>query len=86
MEDNFARLEELFPQPGKILGLYMWDFGETRPMPVDLMQLQCEAGLRWLREGRLEGMAFIASCVADLGLPAVEWTKRWIEEVGDEGL
>jgi len=44
----------------------------------------CEVGLRWLREGRIEGMIFLASCICDLGLKTVEWTRRWITEVGDQ--
>ncbi len=83
LEHNFAHLEQLYPDIPKIQGLYMWDFGEKQPMPVDMMQHQCELGLKWLQEGRIEGMLFIASCVADLELDAVEWTREWIAEVGD---
>ena len=83
LEDNFARLEQLCPDMPKVQGLYMWDFGERQPMPVDMMQHQCELGLKWLQEGRIEGMAFIASCVADLELDAVEWTREWIADVAD---
>ena len=86
LEENFARLEELAPDHGKLLGCYMWDFGNKGPMPPGLMKKQCELGLRWLRQGRLEGMIFLANTVADLDLEAVEWTCRWIAEVGDEPL
>jgi hypothetical protein len=47
------------------------------------MKLQCEKGMRWLEEGRIEGMIFLANTVADLGFETVEWTRQWIEEVGD---
>jgi hypothetical protein len=50
-------------------------------MPLELMQKQCEIGLRWLREGRIEGMIFLASCICDIELETVEWTRRWIAEV-----
>jgi hypothetical protein len=62
----------------------MWDYGEAKPMPVSLMRYQCELGLKWLREKRIEGIIFLASCIADLGLKAVEWTRKWISKVGDE--
>ena len=55
-------------------------------MPMDRMQKQCDLGLRWLREGRIEGMVFLANTICDLSLEPVEWTRRWIEEVGDEPL
>ena len=86
LEANLARLEQLAPACGKVLGCYMWDYGVRGPMPLDAMRRQCEAGLRWLREGRIEGMIFLASCICDLGLEAVEWTRRWIAEVGGQEL
>jgi len=86
LEQNFNRLEGLIPSSRKVLGCYMWDYGDCRPMPISLMQHQCQLGLRWLREGRIEGMIFLASCICDLGLEAVEWTRKWIREVGEESL
>ncbi len=83
LEDTFERADKLAPDRGKILGCYMWDYGEKRQMPAELMEMQCELGLRWLRERRIEGMLFLASCVCDLRLDAVEWTRRWIARVGD---
>ena len=53
-------------------------------MPLDLMRHQCELGLRWLRQGRIEGMIFLASCLCDLELEAVEWTRNWIAQVGQK--
>ena len=41
---------------------------------------------KWLRQGRIEGMIFLASCICDLELEAVEWTRRWIAEVGGESV
>ncbi len=84
LERNFDAVEELAPSCGKLLGCYMWDYEQKRPMPVDTMKMQCSTGLRWLREGRIEGMVFLATCICDLDLEAVEWTRRWIAEVGDE--
>jgi hypothetical protein len=86
LEKNFARLERKAPAARKALGCYMWDYGAHQPMPSALMDKQCELGLRWLREGRIEAMIFLASCICDLGFEAVEWTRRWIERVGDGGV
>ena len=81
---NMDRFAEIVGKKRKVLGLYMYDYGTGKPMPVDLMKQQCETGLRWLREKRIEGMIFLASCIGDLPLEAVEWSRRWIAEVGDE--
>jgi hypothetical protein len=86
LEENFAKAERAAPQARKVLGCYMWDYGDQKPMPVPLMQKQCQLGLEWLRLGRIDGMIFLASCICDLNLDAVEWTRNWIREVGDEKL
>ena len=86
LEDNFAQMESIAPSCRRILGCYMWDYGTKNPIPVDLMRKQCTLGLQWLREGRIEGMIFLASCICDLDLEAVEWTRRWIGEVGDQSV
>ena len=86
LPDNFARAEGLAPGARKVLGCYLWDYGARQPMPLDRVVYQCETGLGWLREGRIEGMIFLASCICDLGLEAVEWARQWIAEVGDQPL
>jgi len=86
LEETFAALEALAPRPGKLLGIYMFDYGEHRPMPLDLLEHECDTGLRWLRERRIEGLIFLATCICDLDLDAVEWTRRWIAKAGDEEL
>ncbi len=86
IEEKFALVETVAPSCGKLLGCYMWDYGAKRPMPVNLMERQCETGLQWLQEGRIEGMIFLASCICDLGLETVEWTKEWVAKVGGRPL
>src|SRR5262249_6918087 len=84
MKDSLGRLESMAPACRKVLGCYMWDYGSKKPMPLDLLEGQCEVGLELLRQGRIAGMIFLASCICDLGLEAVEWTRGWIAKVGDQ--
>ncbi len=84
LESSFDRLEKLAPRHGKLLGCYLWDFGARKPIPLELMQKQCELGKSWLEQGRIEGMIFLASNVCDLELETVEWTRRWIGQVGPQ--
>ena len=86
LEANFQRLGALAPDVRRMLGCYMWDYGTRQPMPVGLMESQCETGLRWLREGRVEGLVFLASCICDLELESVEWTRKWIAALGTADL
>lgn len=78
LESSFARCEQLTPGQRRMLGCYMWDYGGGQPMPLDRMEQQCRLGSQWLRDGRIEGMIFLASCICDLDIPAVEWTRQWI--------
>jgi hypothetical protein len=64
----------------------MWDYGRKSPMPLDVLRDLYGLGLDWLRQGRIEGMIFLASCICDLELEAVEWTREWIAKIGDESI
>jgi len=87
MEANFDKLTKLL-LPGKtvLLGCYMWNYGEKKALPVSLMRHQCELGLRWLREGRIKGMIFLSNNICDMDLETVDWTRRWVHQIGDERL
>ena len=86
LEANLAKMKKLAPDKRILLGLYMWDFGLRKPMPVDLMRRQCELALKWLGEGKIEGMIFLATNICDLKIESVYWSRRWITEVGDQPL
>ena len=87
LERNFRRLKQLLPGKKVLLGCYMWNFSAPPgPMPLPLLKRQCELGLRWLKAGDIEGMIFLATNICDFDLEAVEWTRRWIAEQGDEPL
>ena len=83
LERNLERLERIAPNKRLSLGLYLWDYGDKRPMPVEMMREQCARGLEWLRQGRVESLVLLGSYLCDLELDAVEWTRAWIEEVGE---
>lgn len=86
LESNMDRLDTVIGDKRKSLGLYMWDYGVLQPMPISAMEHQCDLALRWLREGRIESMIFLASCICDLDIEAVEWTRQWIAAYGDAPL
>lgn len=82
LEQNFAQFEQIVGGRRRVLGLYLWDYGAKQPMPLEAMAHQCALGRRWLEAGRIDGMIFLASCICDLSLDAVEWARRWIGEHG----
>jgi hypothetical protein len=90
LEANLAKLEKLAPDSRKLLGCYTADLVENRtplwgPMPVATMQHQCEVGLRWLREGRIDGIIIYGTAM-DLNWESVEWARTWIQQVGETKL
>ena len=42
------------------VGLYIWDFHDRKPVPLELMEHQCELGLKWLKQKRIHEMIFLA--------------------------
>lgn len=87
LEENLAALEKIAPKKARVaLGLYIWDFHNRKPVPLELMQRQCETGLKWLKAGRIQEMIFLANTVLDVGLPSAEFARQWIAGVGSQPL
>ncbi len=82
LEHNFETYRRIVPARRTLLGLYMWDFGGQRPMPLELMEHQCRLALQWLEQGGVEGLIFHCTPLCDMKLEAVEWARSWIAEHG----
>jgi hypothetical protein len=86
LEASLKQVEALAPKARKLLGCYVVDYGRREGTPLPLMQRQCETGLRWLKERRIEGIIFLGNTTLDLGFPSVDWTREWIQRVGETRL
>lgn len=84
LERNFAAYRLLAPKKPTYLGVYLWDFGGAKPMPVDLLERQLELGLKWFREGEIVGLVFLCSSICNRSYPAVTFCREWISKHGDE--
>ncbi len=82
LESNFERFVDLTPGKRRLMGCYLFDYGNNREMPVERLRRQCRLGLEWMQAGWIEGLIFCSNCCADLGLAAVEWLRDWIAEIG----
>jgi hypothetical protein len=90
LETNLAKLEKLAPKSRKLLGCYTSDYNRKRTpwwtaLPVPIMRKQCETGLQWLHQGRIDGMIIYGTAM-DLGWDSVDWAREWIQRVGEEKL
>jgi hypothetical protein len=86
LTSNMARLKKLAPRLKVIQGCYLVDFTRKQSTPIPAMRQQCEFGLKALQQNRIAGMMFLSNGVMDVGFEAVEWTREWIQKVGDTPL
>lgn len=82
LEGNFARYRKIVPSKRTLLGIYMWDFGNKKPVPLELMKIQCDFALKAFKSGEIEGMIFHCTPLVGAKLEAVDYTRRWISQVG----
>lgn len=86
LESNMEKVEAVAPKSRKMLGCYVVHYAKRQGTPLAAMKHQCETGLRWLKEGRIEGIIFLGNTTLDLGFESVKWTRQWIQDVGDTRL
>lgn len=84
LEDNFRKYKEIIPDKPTLLGIYMWDFGDSKPISVENMELQLKFAYKKLKEGQIEGMIFHCTPLCDLDIEAVHYSRKWIADHGDE--
>jgi hypothetical protein len=100
LEKSLARLEAVKPNSTRIaLGIYLWDYTGIdeakkadptyrfgKPVPLDLMEYQCDLGLKWLNEGRVSDLVILGNSHLDIGINTAPWMREWIKKHGDEKL
>lgn len=84
LEANFRAYRALVPRKKTLLGIYMWDFGDKKPLPVASMESQCRLALEWLKRGDVDGLIFHCTPLCGMKLDAVEWSREWIARHADQ--
>ena len=84
LDSNLKKCVEKTNGKRHLAGCYMWNYGEGKPLTMDQMKYQLDKYHHWLINGKIEGVIFCSNNIADLGLEAVEYTRKWITEVGNE--
>ncbi len=84
LDETLGKVMRQTPGKRRLAGCYMWDYGGGKPFTIAEMKFQCEKYYAWMGKGLIEGIIFCSNCCADIGLEAVEWTRNWIKEVGNE--
>ncbi len=81
MEAHVAECEKRYPGKPIVLGLYMYDYGGGRRMPLDLHEKQCETALSLLHAKRVTGIVLLS---INNDEQVVQWTADWIKRVGTQ--
>ena len=84
LEKNFKAFRDICPDVRVRLGVYMWNFNNKAVIPLELMKHQLDCAHRWLISGEVEGLIFHCTPLCDMGLEAVEYSRRWIDTHGEE--
>lgn len=84
LDSNLKQVVNNTPGKRHLVGCYMWNYGERKPLTMDQMKYQLDRYYHWLTRGAIEGIVFCSNCIADIGLDTVDYTRRWIAEVGHE--
>lgn len=75
LDTYVTRIEQMAPQKPIVLGLYLYDYGENRRMPHELLELQCATALGLLQSDRIRDVVFL-TINNDPG--AVSFAAEWI--------
>lgn len=78
-EDNYRKLRKICPDKRILTGCYMWDFPNQCEIPLDVMKKQLDFHYNMVKSGETDGIIFCHNYVVDLGLEAVEYTRKWIK-------
>ncbi len=83
LEKNVAHCEKLFPEKPIVVGLYLYDYGPRRRMPMDILKQQCQTALKLAHAGRIEGIVFLT---INNDAETVGWAADWVKRVGGQKL
>jgi len=78
------RLSELSGGKPMVLCLYVFDFGNGKPIPRDLMERLLDLAEQSLCEERVTGLVICGTCMMDLDWESNHCLYEWLEQVGDK--
>ncbi len=78
LEENLKMIKEVNGDGRTMLGVYLYDYGDGKQLPDDLMRLQLDFAKKKLESGEIEGIILCSNCVADIGLTTVPIMLDWL--------
>ena len=81
LEQHVVRIEDKYPDKPIVLGLYLYDYGDGRGMPLASLDMQCSVALKLLHEKRLQDLVLLTITNDE---QAVTQAAEWVAEVGGD--
>lgn len=70
----------------KLIGCYLYDFGNHRQMPPETVRYQLDRNLAYIREGKIDGIVLHTNAVGGMGFAAYEEAKHWVDTYAAEDI
>lgn len=83
-EEKYAIFKKQTEGKRRMLGLYLYNFGENGKASAEDAAWQLERYSDLLRRGEIEGIVLHTNTMADLDHPAYDVETAWMKEHGDE--
>jgi len=84
LSERFRQYRRLAPGKPTCLGIYMWDYGNRKPLEMSFMKQQLEVGFGLWQKGEVEGFVFHCSNLLNKNLRPAEYARAWFREHADE--
>ena len=84
INDKFEIFKELTPNNRRMLGCYLYNFGEDRQATSGAVKWQLDRYREMIMAGEAEGVVLHTNTMADLDYEAYVTAVEWMEKHGDE--
>lgn len=82
--EKFEEFKELTKHKRRMLGCYLYNFGESKQADPEVVKWQLDLYREKLMAGEIEGIVLHSNPMADLDYPAFEVAREWMLNHGDE--
>ena len=79
LDADLERCREIFPGKAVNLGIYLRDYPNRQPVPMERLKRQAEQTAAWLAGGKITGYSVLASCLIDEHQEQARWLRDFIK-------
>ena len=82
--EKFEILKKNTPNTRRMIGVYLYNFGENKQATADAVRYQLDFCYDKLKKGEIEGVVLHTNTMADLDYEAYDVACEWMDKHGDE--